>query len=165
MRSVLLAWLLLACASVSSAQAAQVPTTATLHVGTPVPLETVAELSSKTSVKGDMVALITSEDVIGDGMVIVPRGTEAVGQIADARVKGAMGMSGRLLVRPLYLRVRGTVVRLSGQRSETASVTAGAVIGTIASRIPMFTGRSATIPAGTHLTGVVEKAATIPAPE
>ncbi len=135
-----------------------------LPVGTPVPLATMTALSSKANVKGDMVRLRTTRDVVIDGRVVIPADTEAVGQIADARAKGAMGMSGKLTLRPLYLEVGGRVVRLTGAAAEKGEVDPGAVVGMVL-LTPGFTGRSATIPAGAPVPAVVEKAVAVePAP-
>lgn len=135
----------------SIASAAQ---TVSLNSDTEVRLETIAPLTSKTSVKGDLVPLRTTADVIVDGKIIVPGGTPAVGQVSDARAKGALGMSGRLVIQPLYLTVQNTTIRLLGNTSNHGSVTAGAVIG-MAVLTPGFTGRSATIPAGTPIIAYV----------
>jgi hypothetical protein len=142
--------------------AAQAPGV-TVPIGTPVVLATTAELSSKSNVKGDMVPLRVEEDVVVAGQVVLPRGSDAMGQIADARAKGAMGMSGQLLVRPLYAKVGDRIVRLSGGAADKASFTAGAIIGTVALGMPVFTGRSASIPAGTRLRAVVERTVILPA--
>lgn len=128
----------------------------TLPIGTPVRLLTVQPLSSKTQVKGDLVALRTAEDVLVDGVVAIPAGTPAVGQVSDARAKGAMGMGGKLLLQPLYLRLRARVVRLSGSTDEHGGVQAGAVIGMVLVA-PVFTGKSATIPAGSSVPSFVAK--------
>ncbi len=141
--------------------AAQAPGV-TVPIGTPVALATTVELSSKSNVKGDMVPLRVEEDVVVAGRVVLPRGSDAMGQIADARAKGAMGMSGQLLVRPLYARIGDRIVRLSGRAADRASVTAGAIIGTVALGMPVFTGRSASIPAGTRLPAVVERTVILP---
>jgi hypothetical protein len=135
-----------------------------IPIGATVPLVTLDALSSKTSVKGDLVRLKTADDVVVEGVIAIPKGTIAAGQIADARAKGAMGMSGRLLVRPLYLTVGSVTVRLSGAASDRASVSAGAVIATVATALPAFTGRSAALPAGTSVTGIVERTAAVPRP-
>lgn len=134
----------------------------TLHMGASIPLVTDQPLSSKTSAKGDMVRLRTAADVIADGHVLIPKDTPAVGQISAARAKGAMGMSGQLAIRPLYIRIGDSFVRLGGAASEKGTITAGAVVG-IAVLTPGFTGRSATIPAGTALEGFVERAVDLPA--
>jgi hypothetical protein len=132
----------------------------TLPVGTVVPLVTTTPLSSKVNVKGDMVPLRTARDVVIDGRVAIPADTEAVGQIADARAKGAMGMSGKLTLRPLYLEIGGRVVRLTGAAVEKGEVDPGAVVGMVL-LTPGFTGRSATIPAGTPVAAMVEKAVAV----
>jgi hypothetical protein len=117
---------------------------------------TVDALSSKRNVKGDMIALRTSADVRVDDRVIIPGGTPAVGQISDARAKGAMGMNGKVAVRPLYLRIGATIVRLKGQAAAKGTAEAGAVIGIIV-LTPGFTGRNGTIAAGTKIAAEVEK--------
>lgn len=129
-------------------------------MGTDVRLATAQPLSSKTNVKGDLVSLTVTEDVrIGD-LVAIPAGTAAVGQISDARAKGAMGMNGRLVIRPLYLQVNGRTVRLTGAEREQGSVEAGAVVG-MAVLGPVFTGRSVNIPAGTLVWAMTEKTAVL----
>lgn len=146
-------------ASAAGAQAVDV----VVPLGTPVTLETTAALSSKSAVKGDMVPLRVVADVVVDGKIVIRRGAGAVGQIVDARAKGAMGMSGRLLLRPLYTMAGSRTVRLSGKASDQASVTAGAVLGTIALGVPFFTGRSAEIAAGARVEAMVEKTISLPA--
>lgn len=153
----MLATLLLSGCSAAGAQTAAI----TVPLGTPVMLATTTDLSSRSNVKGDMVPLRVDEDVAIDGRRVIARGTEAVGQVIDARAKGAMGMSGRLVLRPLYVRAGERVVRLSGQSIDKASVTAGAVIASVAVG-PVFTGRSASIPSGTRLSAVVEKTVQLP---
>jgi hypothetical protein len=71
-----------------------------------------------------------------------------------------MGMNGRLVIRPLYLQVHGRTVRLAGSEREKGSVEAGAVIG-MAVLGPLFTGRSATIPAGTPMLAMTERTAVL----
>lgn len=142
-----------------------VPTTAiaaplTIERGTEIKLETIEALTSKVNVKGDPVKLRTTADVRIADVIVIPAGTPVVGQVADARAKGAMGMSGRLVIRPLYLQIKDSVVRLGGEELEKGSVTAGAVIGMIG-LTPGFTGRSANIPAGTSIIATVAKSVTL----
>jgi hypothetical protein len=134
---------------------AQEPVRYMLPTGTSIPLVIAQQLSSKTSVKGDMVKLRTAADIMVEGHIVITKGTYAAGQIADARAKGAMGMNGKLAIRPLYIRVGDDFVRLGGASSQKGSVTAGAVIG-LAVLSPGFTGRSAVIPEGTALEASIE---------
>lgn len=153
-------WALPALCIAVSVQAAD-SATATLPMGTEIPLVTATPLSSKTSVKGDLVALKTAEEVRAGGHLLIAAGTDVVGQVSDARAKGAMGMTGKLAIRPLYIRVGDRTVRLGGATSEKATVTAGAVIG-MAVLTPGFTGRSAMIPQGTKIVGFVEHSIDLP---
>lgn len=127
--------------------------------GLAVPLVTVEALSSKTDVKGDMVALAVAEDIRIGGVLLVARGTPATGQVADARKKGAMGMKGRLTLRPLYLRAGSTVIRLAGAADRKGTLPAGSAVGFVLSA--GFTGRSAILPAGMRLDAAVERATTV----
>jgi hypothetical protein len=125
-------------------------------MGTDVSLVTVQALSSKTSAKGDIVPLRTAADLVIGGKVVIPKGADAVGQISDARAKGALGMSGRLSVRPLYVRVGTTTIRLAGRTGERATIAPEAVVGMVL-LTPALSGRSATIAEGTAVPAMVEK--------
>jgi hypothetical protein len=126
-----------------------------LSAGTQVQLVTAEPLSSKTHVKGDMVALRTTQDVIVGGVIVIPSGTETVGQVVDARAKGGLGTTGKLVVRPLYLRLGDQVVRLVGSTKVKAKVGPDTIVGVWLSA--PVSGRSATIPAGTAISAEVEK--------
>lgn len=141
---------------------AQAPARVSLPAGTEILLVTVDALSSKKQVKGDPVSLQVMNDVRIEGQLLIPAGTPATGQVADARAKGAMGMSGRLTVAPLYLRIGDETVRLSGATGNKGSVSGGAIIGMVL-LTPGFTGRSAEIPAGATLRAVVLRATSLPA--
>jgi hypothetical protein len=143
--------------SSASAQVAPI----TLVAGTEVRLVTAEPLSSKRQVKGDLVRLTVADDVRVGATIVIPSGTEAVGQVIDARAKGAMGMNGRLVVRPLYVRIGERTVRLTGSEREKASIEPGAVLGMVALGSAAFTGRSAEIPAGTPLRAMVERTVTL----
>ena len=136
----------------------------TLHLGTAVPLETTVALSSKTHAKGDTVALRTMADVSIGGVVVIPAGTEATGQVEESRGTGGMGTNGRLVIRPLYLRLSDRIVRLTGALTNTGKTKADTVIGMVL-LTPLISGRSAVLPAGTAVGGIVEKTVEIGVPE
>ena len=127
---------------------------------TQVRVVTSAALSSKTSAKGDPVALTVAEDVIVDGKTIIAKGTEVVGEIADVRQKAMFGQSGRLGIRPLYLRIGAQTVRLTGVIGLKAKTSGGAIVG-LALASALFTGRSAVIPAGTEIPAAIERDVTV----
>lgn len=135
----------------------------TLAAGTEIPIETSEALSSKTDVKGKIVAMAVASDVRVDGTLALPKGTPVTGQIVDAQATGGFGTSGRLVVRPLYLQIGGRTVRLSGATSEKRGVSAGGVVGLL-TLTGAISGRSATIPAGTPILGAVERTAVIDPP-
>ena len=143
-----------------AAGAAACSTQATLPAGLAIPLVTVETMSSKTAHKGDMVDLLTAADVVVDGKVVIAKGSAARGQVADAQSTGGLGVGGRLVVRPLYLSVGDTTVRLSGSTIDSHDTPLGTVIG-IATISPLFSGRSATITAQTPVAATVEKAVAI----
>ena len=75
-------------------------------------------LSSKTNVKGGMVARSTAADVVVFGHIVIPKGTAATGQITEAQAKGAMGMSGRLAIAP-SIYVSATIIPVWAERHQT----------------------------------------------
>jgi hypothetical protein len=139
------------------------PASVMLKAATPVRVITSAPLSSKTSAKGERVALEVAEDVIVEGKTLIAKGTAVIGEISDARVKAMLGQSGKLAVRPLYLRIGTQTVRLSGENGTKAKTSGGAVVG-LALVSPLFTGRSAVIPAGTEIPASIERDVTITLP-
>lgn len=150
----LLAPLLLAGASFQAC-----PANASLPAGLEVPLVTVTPLTTKKQATGDMIALRTAEDVrIGD-MLVIPKDTEATGQVALARATGGLGINGRLTIVPLYLRVGGSVVRLTGATQQKHRVGADTVAGLYLT--PIISGRSAVIRPGTPLPAEVLKPVTV----
>lgn len=140
--------------AMASAQAADRATT--LHLGTSVPLVTTVALSSRTSAKGDLVPLRTSADVLVDGVVVIPAGTEATGQVEESRGTGGFGTNGRLAIRPLYLRTKSGLIRLAGVAAKSGRTRADTVVGMML-LTPMVSGRSASMPVGTAVDAIVEK--------
>ena len=126
-----------------------------VRAGAHLTLVTSEDLSSKTTAKGDMVALRLAQDFSIDGRVVIPAGTSAVGQVSDARASGGLGVSGKLVIKPLYVRVRDVTIRLKGISSERASVDSGVVVGV--ALVGVASGHSVTIPAGAMLAAEVEK--------
>ena len=130
---------------------------------TAIPLQTVQDLTSKKAHKGDQIALAVAADVVIDGKLAIPKGTEAVGRIAFAQDTGAFGQSGKLRVEPLYLQVHGITIRLQGALFKKGTVTAGAAAGLIV-LTPGMTGRSAKVPAGTPVDAEVMRSVSVPVP-
>lgn len=132
----------------------------TLAEGTTIRLLTAERLSSKHAATGDMVALKVADDVEVDGLVAIPAGTPAKGQVSDASGTGGLGTSGKLMLRPLYLQLGGTIVRLDGQVKQDGGLPVGTAVGMIAVS-GLFSGRSAEIPAGAPLQSAVRRTVTV----
>ncbi|MDP9163131.1 MAG: hypothetical protein M3N06_03425 [Pseudomonadota bacterium] len=132
------------------------PTTnAVLRVGTEVPLRLVEELTTKGKALrvGQRFHLEVAEPVLVNGVVVVPAGSPAMGEITDVRNKGMWGRSGKLNARVLYMTVNGRQIRLSGafdDKGVAGGIGATAVSALIFLPAGFFmTGTSAKLPAGT----------------
>lgn len=136
---------------------------AMLRVGTPVPVRLLEELTTKGKNLrvGHRFKLETSEPVMVQGVVVIPVGSPAVGEITDVRNKGMWGKSGHLGARLLYVTVNGRQIRLSGAFDDKG-VAGG--IGAVAVSAIVFlpagffmTGTSAKVPTGTIIKGFVDE--------
>jgi hypothetical protein len=125
------------------------PTLALLD-GTPILMKLGKAVSSADAHVGDEVHFEVSEDVLVDGLLVVPKGALASGVVNDAEPKKAMGRGGKLSI--LIQKVRLADNETAGLRSDTgrkgASSTAGAVI-------PVMRGKDITFPQGMEFTAYV----------
>lgn len=110
---------------------------------------------------GHRFKLETSEPVMVQGVVVIPVGSPAVGEITDVRNKGMWGKSGHLGARLLYVTVNGRQIRLSGafdDKGVAGGVGAVAVSAIVFLPAGFFmTGTSANVPAGTIIKGFVDE--------
>ena len=150
----------LAARSAANAQPA-IESATVLRAGTPVPLVTLAEISSKTHKQGDRFELAVSEDVLVDGQVAIPRDARAIGEIAEHRAKGAFGRAGKLEIQLLHVEAAGRRIRLDGaladkgKDSAVPAIATGVIVaGVLGAAIK---GKHASIPPGTRLTGYVHR--------
>ncbi len=137
-----------------------------LPAGSQIALVTSEELSSKRHRKGDLVTLSVSEDVILDGVTVIPRATPVIAQISQAEKKGLMGRGGKLTARVLYLELPSGPVRLSGEvgvagKSHTGAATAATAV--VSGFAFVISGKSAVIPEGTELVAFLDRDARFPA--
>lgn len=127
-----------------------------LPVGMNIAMLTTQSVSSKNARKGDLVTLTLAEDIVRDGVVVLPAGTLGTGEITAAEKKGMMGQGGKLSLKMLYLTLAdGRTVRLSGDLvsvGSDATTLATAVTTATMGMVPFITGKTATIPEGTILT-------------
>lgn len=127
-----------------------------LPEGTEVPMETTAEISSKTARVGDRFNLEVTDNVLLNGTVIIPAGSSGVGEVARVIKKGMWGKSGKLETRLLYVKVGTQQIRLNGAVGDRGKGgTAGAVASVVLLPLAGFfvTGTSAVIPSRTVAVG------------
>jgi hypothetical protein len=99
---------------------------------TPVRLMVLNEVSTRSAQAGDKFVLRVDEAVSVGGVTVVPVGAKAWGEVTQAEESGALGRSGKLDAKLLYLEAGGTRVPIGGERSSSGQaggrqVTMGAV--------------------------------------
>jgi len=133
--------------------------------GTEVRMLTRTPLSSKTNHSGDRFELEVTDDVVANGMVMIPRGARATGEISRVRKKGMWGRSGILETRLVSVQVGDREIRLRGAAGDRGRSGTAAAVGAVllsplivAPFVGFFiTGTSATVPAMTLSVGVTEE--------
>ncbi|MEO5773094.1 MAG: hypothetical protein ABIQ32_03115 [Sphingomicrobium sp.] len=137
----------------------EAPTTArTLESGTELQFVTTEQLDSRTVRQGQRFGLELAVDLVESGTVVLRRGAMAVGEIEAVGQKQMFGMSGSLVLRPLFIDVDGRRVNLEGTLSQKGSSGQGAAIPAVivaGSLGLIITGRSARVPAGTRISARV----------
>lgn len=139
------------------------PVETTLRTGTPVTLRLLEALTTKekASKLNDRIRMEVSEAVMINGVVVIPVGSPAVGEITDIRYKGMWGKSGRIVGRALTVNANGRTIRLSGtfdSRGGSGTVGAVAVSAVVFAPAGFFmTGKSANLPVGTTVRAFVDE--------
>ena len=132
---------------------------------TPIHFMVISEVTTKTHTPGHRFRLRVDKPVFVDGVLALPIGTIAWGEVLAAKKSGNVGKSGSLEARLLYVDAGGYQVPISGSNSakgagggaETAlGVFALGPFGLLAK------GNNAKIKAGELMTGFVEQDTEIP---
>lgn len=135
---------------------------AVLRAGTPVQLRLMEEVTTKKKAAkaGQRFMLEVATPVEINGVVVLPSGTPAWGEITEVRNKGMWGKSGKLNARLLYLRVNGRQIRLTGSFDDKGVTGTAGVIGAVA-LVPVVgffvTGTSAVLPKGGAVGGFIDE--------
>src|SRR4249919_3707881 len=85
-----------------------------LPAGTQIRFVTDAELRSQSLLQGQRFGLTVAEDVMAGSILVIPRGTPAVGEIDSLSEKGMFGKSAKFTLRPLFIELGGKRVNLEG---------------------------------------------------
>lgn len=143
------------------------PTPNTLLDGTAVKLRLAETISSATAKTGQQIPFEVTEDVLVQGIVVLPKGSQAVATVTDAATKKSMGRGGKLDVNVDSARLTdGEKVQLRAVQDRKGGGHVGAMTGAmVATAIvffpaaPLFLfihGKDITIPKGTEVTAFVE---------
>ncbi|HEY5723749.1 MAG TPA: hypothetical protein VIT45_15665 [Allosphingosinicella sp.] len=147
------------------AAVAPAPVMAVLPANTEIPLSLNETISSKTHRLGDKVALTVAQDVKVDGVVLIPQGTRAVGQVTRRSNRGSFGKSGKMDVTFRYIDLDGTQIPVEGRHHQEGSGNTAAAIGAmVAAGVVgglMVKGKSAKVEQGREFT--IHTAEAIPA--
>ena len=135
---------------------------AMLRAQTPVQLRLREELTTKKKAVrvGQRFQMEVSEAVAINGVVVVPVGTPATGEVTEVRNKGMWGKSGYINARVVSMRVGDRSIRLSGTFDDKGVTGTGGVVAAVAT-IPLLgfvtTGTSAFIPMGMQVKAFVDE--------
>lgn len=143
------------------------PAPNTLLDGTAIKLRLAETISSATAKTGQQVPFEVTEDVLVQGVVVLPKGSQAVATVTDAATKKSMGRGGKLNVNVDSARlIDGEKVQLRAVQDNKGGGHVGAMTGAmVATAIvffpaaPLFLfihGKDITIPKGTEVTAFVE---------
>ncbi len=140
------------------------PDTATrvLRGGAQVRVSFLHEITTedKASKVGDRPRLEVAENIVVDGIIVVPKGTPVTGELTAVRNKGMWGKSGKVEGRVLNMSLNGRTIRMSGAFDDKGVTGTAGVVGAIA-LVPLVgffvTGTSARIPAGGQISAYLDE--------
>lgn len=133
-----------------------------LRSGTEVPLVTREELTTRKKKLrvGQRFQMEVSSNVEANGVIVIPAGTPAVGEITEVRNKGMWGKSGYVGARAVSLRIGDRTIRLTGTFDDKGVTGTGGVVAS-AVLIPLAgfftTGTSAMIPTGSAVKAFLDE--------
>lgn len=96
----------------ASSRRTLVPHTITVPAGTPITVRLQKSVSSTSSQTGEEFAAVLDDDIVVDGVTVVPRGAAARGQILAARPSGTLHNSGYLRLALASMEIEGNSVRV-----------------------------------------------------
>jgi hypothetical protein len=145
----------------------QTPAPNTLLDGTAIKLRLAETISSSNAKVGQQVPFEVTEDVVVQGITVLPKGAQAIATVTDANPKKSMGRGGKLNVNVDSARLAdGEKVQLRAVQDNKGGGHVGAMTGAmVATAIvffpaaPLFLfvhGKDITIPKGTEVTAFVE---------
>ena len=140
--------------------ASPIPGTTFVERDTMVRLMVLDEVTTRTAHPGDRFKLLVDEDLVADGIRIIPTGSKAWGEVVTASESGSVGKAGRLTARLLYIEAPAGRVSIRGESSGKGPGGAGAtVLGVLGLGVfGLFTrGTNAKLKAGEIFNGYTAK--------
>lgn len=131
--------------------------------GTPLKLQVSNTISSAHARKGDRLDFVVADDVVVDGVTVIPAGTPAMGSVMGVKGKRPLGMGGDIIINldSVQLGNGGSVALLARKEFKGKSHTIRMAVGmaiTAAIYLPaapvflLTRGRDSTVLKGTELT-------------
>jgi hypothetical protein len=126
----------------------------TLPANTDVMLRMDQELNSKSAKQGDRFNMTVVNDVLNNGLVVIPAGTRGVGEVTYRTGKGSFGKSGKMEIELKHLELDNRRIpitgkyRQEGEGGTTATVVTAVLVGVFSAFV---TGKSAIVPQGREL--------------
>ncbi len=123
----------------------------TLPNGTPIHLKLSKTISSETAHVGDIVDLVVAEDVLVDGLCVIPGGASAVATVTEAEPRKRLGRGGKLA-----LGVNSVLLadnEKAAARSFQGSAGSNSAVGSI---LPLAHGKEMVFAQGTEITAYID---------
>ena len=111
---------------------ADVPKTLKLQRDTEIKLRMAQSLSSKSAVIGERVELAVADDVVVDGLVVVPKDTRVLGTVKIGKKREKVENSHDLLIEIDYIAMSGKHIKLGGRQASSGKVNKGAAVASTA---------------------------------
>jgi len=127
------------------------PSDFVLKNGTPIHMKLMKSISSATAHVGDVVDLRVTEEVLVDGLSLIPAGTQAIGLVSEAAPKKRMGHGGKLAFGVNFVRLKDDEKAAVRSFQETTGANnSSAVIN------PLASGKEVVFPQGMEFTAYVD---------
>lgn len=88
-------------------------------------------VTSSSHRQGDKFGMTVAKDVTANGVVVIPHGTRAVGQVVWRTGKGSFGKSGKMDVRFRYIDYNGQQIPLDGRHYQAGEGRTAATVGAV----------------------------------
>jgi hypothetical protein len=131
-----------------------------LRAGTPVPMRTIDPLDTRRNRQGERFGLVVTDDIRVGRWTVIPKGSRATGEIARLAPRSSLGQSGRMELMLLHVDVGAARIRLDGRAGASGRGSTADNVATTAFAFafaPFVTGKSAVLPAGSPMTGYVQR--------